>query len=408
MLQMVALKELDDRRLNTTLVSPQSPLAKNLGSFLTVVMTRQNTVLLSNPNGRQSKLAEESILWKGICFKPFRSEINPTEIERIATPPIDLKASSSSTHPHLRTVDQWVKQSASEALSDPFSPRIVTKELPTPRPQEFIRPADQPTPVRKRHIKSRKPLGQDVPQTKSLVPNAILIDPIDCSAEFTATASLEAKHPVMINSDIGSYDKSSSGISEGSHSGHESLELKESARKEFSAAAIRPPAPNEPYPPPIKAPYMPLEPRTSSQIDDLDLDPVWQRNTVTTRKGGRLIDIPVMKFSVSEKVQSQRETDTRVVKRTMDQRKPAGFAKSSNSFVILLDSFEKATRRILEVARKSQGMPVDMQVQIGRILISPQSAIPEYKKRPFAVTEWPLAFPAANRVKKLETFFANM
>jgi hypothetical protein len=437
MLQMVPLKELPDRRLQTTLTPSNLPPVKNLGSHLTVVMLKKGVILSNAQNSRPLAYSniKEPHLWKFHLFGPY-GDGNSQPAQRLhdETPASDRMVSPAepSEHPVVRTVDQWIKQSASAVLADPFSPSAIPQAPPSPLQKPPGEPETQPPPVRKRHVRIRKPLGlggssadfADPPASdqavsnpalsNSTILNLVAIDASgsdtnlnqikDDSTQSSATKSLEANGHVTTDSDILSHDKSSSGPSEDT----ESQVIQDSSLIDVSNKSIG--VEDEqaaPYkvvarPPPIKAPYMPVQPKPSSNPDDSISGPTWTDQVVVNIPGASLIDVAPSTRSFQERVQRQSEVDTRSLKRTMNQQKPAPLAGSSNTLAMLYKNFELATSEILRLAQKAQG-PLTLQMEIGRILIGP--GLSEFKKKPFQVGEWPLAFPGG---RKLETLFTKV
>lgn len=402
LLEMVPLREVEDRRLHTTLISPQDPMVKHLGSHLTIVMRQKGLIILSNQTGRPSSYSSirEFALWKGYNFRNYGDkDAHVIQTDQPFTEPLDDSAPAIrlSDHPTVRTVQQWVKQSAAKAVSNPFSPNDVVNESPIPV-REIIAQADvQPTPVRKRHIKIRKPMGQDVPLRN--VPDPETNETKENSTASTATTSVKAP-----SSGHGKY---SSAVSEDSQSQvNETLNMVGN-QNEKAITIGQPQISSNAEPPPIEEPYMPAEHKQNTLADDSNTNPNWQRHTILNSKAGRLIDVPVLGSRIQEKVQSKSEYETRSVKRTMDQKKPASFPGLSNSPTHLLKSFEMALRGILVAAQKSQGT-LDLRMEIGRILIKPQSGLSEFKKKQFSPNQWSTVFPLKSNTEKLETTFTNM
>ena len=399
LLEMLPLREIEDRRLHTTLISPQDPILKHLGSHLTIVMRHKGLIILSNQSGRPSSYASirEFALWKSYNFKNYGdADVHTMQTDQTFMEPSNDSAPVPhlSEHPTVRTVQQWVKQSASKAASNPFVPHAVADEPPAPIREAIAEPDVQPTPVRKRHIKIRKPMGRDTAIRK--VPDPDSTESKDTSTASTATTSLKAA----------SSEKYSSGVSEDSQSqDNETLNVRIQVEK--VVARSQPQISSKVEPPPIEEPYMPAEPKQNTLADDASPNPHWQRQTVLSARVGKLIDVAALGSRVQEKVQSRSEYETRSIKRTMEQKKPASFAGSSSSPAILLRNFEMAVKGILGAAQKSQG-PLDLQMEIGRILIKPQSGVSEHKRKQFSPGQWSTVFPLNIKTEKHETTFTNM
>lgn len=425
MLQMVTLKELPDRKLQTTLTPSYLPPVKNLGSHLVVAMLKKGAIVPTVQNGRpMSSNPKESQMWKSHLFGPYGDENIPI------TQRLGDRASSPdrlvSEHSSGRSVDQWVKQSAEAALADPFLPSTIPQAPPSPVRNPPPEPEVQAPPARKRHIRVRKPLGLDVPSTAAAdppvqeqpppnrVPTAsheVVNDTSssevnttrDNSTQSSATKSLDENH-VVADIDLLTNDLSSSGPFEDTRGRMHKTQAATDSH-EYTVTEDEQTASNRAFrsPPPIKAPYMPAEPKASSSLDDSVSDPTWTDQVVISMPSMNLIDLTPSRQSFQERVQRESEVDTRSIKRTMHQKKPATLAGSSNTLATY-KNFELATTEVLKLAQKAQG-PVTLQMEIGRILIGPQPSYSDVKKRPFAVADWSLVFPGG---RKLETLFTKV
>lgn len=438
MLQMVPLKEFPDRRLQTTLTPSNLPPVKNLSNHLAVAMLKKGAIISTVQNGRplsHSNL-KECQLWKSHLFGSYGDENVPTAQGLgggIPSPDRLTSPAQSLGRPDGRTVDQWIKQSAATGFADPFSPSTVPQVPPSPIRKPSPEPEIQPPPVRKRHIRVRKPLGVEtsstdiadpiVPHQETVVhpapsdpniPNGVAADTSssdvnlsstkDDSTQSTGIKSLEANHHAIAD-DVLLHDKSTSGpleeIQNHVNGVPDLIDSHENTSTEDEQVAINNAVL---FPPPIKAPYMPAEPKPSSNPDDSVSEPTWTDQVVVGIPGGSLIDLSPSRGSLQERVQRESEVDTRSVKRTMNQKKPALLAGSSNSLATFYKNFELASTEILKLAQKAQG-PLTLQMEIGRILIGPQSSSSEVKKKPFAVSDWSLVFPGG---RKVETPFTKV
>lgn len=439
MLQMVPLKELPDRRLQTTLTPSNLPPVKNLSNHLAVAMLKKGVIISTVQNGRPLSYSnlKENQLWKSHLFGSYGDENIPMpqglgggapSSDRLASP------AQSIGHTDGSTVDQWIKQSAAAGLADPFSPSTVPQAPPSLIHKPSPEPEIQPPPARKRHIRVRKPMGVEtssaeiadptVPPQESVshlapsdpnIPNGVAADTSssdmnlsttrDDSTQSTGTKSLEANHHAIADDDLLGYDKSSSGPPEETHNHVNNIaDLTDSHKntltedeKVASNKAVL-------FPPPIKAPYMPAEPKPSSNPDDSVFAPTWTDQVVVSLPGASLIDLAPSRRPLQERIQRESEVDTRSVKRTMNQKKPALLAGSSNNLATLYKNLELASTEILKLAQKAQG-PLTLQMEIGRILIGPQPSSSEVKKKPFAVSDWSWVFPGG---RKLETPFTKV
>lgn len=427
MLQIVALNKLPDRKLQTTLTPSDLPPVKNLGSHLVVAMLKKGSIVPTVPNGRPPSNVKESQMWKSHLFGPYGDENIPItqRLDDRASSPDRLVSESSNG----RSVDQWIKQSAAAVLADPFLPSTLPQAPPSPVHKPPPEPEVAAPPARKRHIRVRKPMGLDVPSTPVADPpvqEPKTSDPIlttshevvndtsssevnttrDNSTQSSATKSLDDETHVVANVDLLTNDLSNSGPFEEARGQMSKTQVTIDSSHEYSVTEDEQVASSKALrsPPPIKAPYMPAQQKASSSLDESVSDPTWTDQVVVSVPAAYLIDVMPSRQPLQEQVQRESEVDTRSVKRTMHQRKPASLAGSSNTLATLYKNFELATVDILKLAQKAQG-PVTLQMEIGRILIGPQPSYSEIKKRPFAVIDWSLVFPGG---RKLETPFTKV
>lgn len=433
MLQMVPLKDIPDRRLQTTL-TPNLPHVKNLSSHLAVVILKKGIIQPTVQNGRPLSHAnlKESQLFKSHLFGPYGDENIPIA-QRLgdgASSPECLNPPAQvSGHQDSRTVDQWIKQSAAAVLANPFLPANDEQAPPSPVQKPPPEPEVQAPPPRKRHIRVRKPLGLDastavtdppvqggkLSDTNPTSSKEVIAD--NSSSDVTSTTKDESTQSSatksLLDDDIHVLaDKyslmnslSSSGPSDDARSQMEKIQaVADGSHKLISTDDEQMPSSKAILrPPPIRAPYMPAEQRSASNPDDSVSSPTWKDQIVISIPATNLIDVASPREPLRERVQRENEVDTRSIKRTMHQKKPALSTGSSNSLATLYKNFELATTEILKLAQRAQG-PVRLQMEIGRILIGPQPSSTEVKKRPFAVIDWPLVFPGG---RKLETLFTK-
>lgn len=160
--------------------------------------------------------------------------------------------------------------------------------------------------------------------------------------------------------------------------------------------------------PPIEPPFMPIEANAPTQSEYGGSDSSWEKQLVHTGRAGKLVDDSLPRFNVKDRVQTTDEIQSREFRHTMNQRKSAsGAGNSKGGFVALLKEFESATISILELAQNSQG-PINLRMEIGRIMINHLSGSSEYKKKPFSVGEWSQVFPTKKGSSKLDSRFTNM
>lgn len=111
MLQTIALKDLNDQRLNTTLLNPQSHLCKTLQSALVVVMIVDGEVVRIKHSPRTET---GGLLWQDHTYKSF-GERNTMSISTGAAEGSGPKAMDTP-------IANWVQKSFFAPIGDPFSP----------------------------------------------------------------------------------------------------------------------------------------------------------------------------------------------------------------------------------------------------------------------------------------------
>lgn len=378
MLQMRTLRELKDRRLNTTLVPPSYPAIKHLGSHLTVIMIQQGVEITVDESGLPNP-SKQCLLWKDHDFKLcVAGSTNPPE-EDLAPPSPKVSSvplANGSVPTQVPKVDQWIKQSASGILENAFSPPAITKENRSSTHEAIVQPpVERPAPPpRKRHAKSRKPAG----------------------------VSADAQAPVQVPIPV--KDDSTESTTASPH------EVPRIEAPPMEPPHMEPP-PIEPHPiepPPIEPPFMPIEANTPTQSEYGGSDPSWEKQVVNTGRAGQLVDDSLPRFNVKDRIQSTDEIQSREFRHTMNQRKSAsGAGNSKGDFVALLKEFELATISILELAQNAQG-PIHVRMEIGRIMINHLSGSSEYKKKLFSVGDWSQVFPTKKGSSKLDSRFTNM
>ena len=123
---MVALRELCDRRLATTLVP--SDIGKKLGNQLVVVMNKSGQIY---PDSSQSKPTRpfdiESILWKDVPCASIGRAATPLHSDRLSNkeePAVATKIGAAEREGSYLTLEEWIERSATTVriATDPFLP----------------------------------------------------------------------------------------------------------------------------------------------------------------------------------------------------------------------------------------------------------------------------------------------
>ena len=110
---------------------------------------------------------------------------------------------------------------------------------------------------------------------------------------------------------------------------------------------------------------------------------------------------------IEETVQDTSELDSRKVKRTMNQQKSTTSTSRSLGATALFQKIESATIKILELSRHTPGI-LALKVNIGRVLTAPKGIVQNYRKNPFAASEWSTIFHTRKESGDAQTLFANM
>ncbi len=402
-LQMLPLKDSLGRKLSTTLVSAASPHLNLLHNYLTIeVISEGGFDIQSRVQSRPSNRAA-CRLWREHPYKTYGDGSYNAAIYRYG-PGTQAQSNEGSNgtpaKPTIRTVDQWVEQSAA-AADNPFVPLHQAEE-----PPKFDDTADgfQTNPElpvgRTRYIKTRKAKG--IPDLPNL-------------AQSVAT-SCDSRMPV--NSASSSRSPSKSGSKTGEEYGSQRNDDSASTEPSVVGAVI----PNL-VPPPIEPPFMP-DPSVAS--NELVARATWEAHIVPNVRANTSLlgfdpDEPQKEspeeplkveskqsprsFDIEEKVQQVNEFETRQIRYTMNQRKASTQVGSGTT--ALLRSFESKLTQILRCTRSFVGH-VRLRVNIGRILINHQTGSAESKKQPFVPNQWPRVFPAQGGTSNLETVFTEM
>ena len=430
MLQLLPLKELKDRRLTTTLISPSGRLVKNVGSHYCVVMMKDGNVY---PTGqpraldRSTSVEVTSKLWTNAVSKPYQAKAVNESTSVQASSAVTEKLSNPFLPPRKTgEISQWVEQSAIQSASDPFSPPPLppAKTLPqgvglsdSPSVQAQEPPAERVSPP-KRAGRIRKPKGAaeepplDVgdamaPAADTEPPNvqSLMQDVSIASAEALPAgahaATLRATSMGPASNEIGS--------SAVSGTGHTDINIPElvatpsiDTTPSIKTGASSTRGPNYRGLPALQPPYMPAVSTTSTSTSR---NPSWA--AVTSAKEGRLIDFtssPTPEEASKDRTQNKKEDTSWQVKNTMGQRKPSPQVGRGSTGVTA--AYDKIAAQLFELVRSAPGV-VSIETAIGRLLINPKSGTGEYKKTRFAIVQWPLVFPNKDGIVKLMTTFTE-
>lgn len=401
------LKELNDRRLATSLVSPE--LVKKLRNQLTVVMIKDGQVFPDFAVSKNKRSFDtESMLWKAIPYKSIgrsndksSSNLEALSAENELEDTTSIAGAASTLEGRYRTLSEWVDESVATVpiATDPFVP--LSDEVDTkPTVIGDITQNQTKTPPRKRPVKARKAKG-------AIAEDAMLKElPIAKPAENDTTSVNEPSQSSQANYSPEELRTISNTSVEGTEkrtysqaSNRNEIIFTPGTYAEDLAQTQVPDAPE------IEPPYMPAKSSTSGfTSNSLSSQPVWVNSRVPRVRVGTLIDVLAPEPSKTER--GKRDKDVQSLIRTMNQRKapvPNGPAQGENS---ALKQYGDAAAELLAMTRTTQGH-VKIELSIGRLLINYQSGSSEFKKRPFNVGEWAKVFPNPSTPVRLHTFITE-
>ena len=373
MLQITPLKDINDVRLNTTLLSSRSSLFASLQNASVVAMI-QGGKLVPVKQGIGQKKSTGFSIWKDHPYKTFgdQADSGTEDPQNVST----LLSNGNMLAEKLATpIGRWVQQDSSE-YEDAFKPAL-NSELP-----EML--AD---------------ISQTIPPPNSSPPK-----PITRRAR-TVRGAIQKTNPIPPTALVPAPPKVKSLI--------DHQEESQIISEDMPLIKLQAPSPRDVDPatsrvngaPKIEPPYMPpsknhastmrppgytgaiLDFQTMSNLDDLIK---WEGKVVHGDKGGRLLDLK----ENEDKMSSHKKKDLRY---TMNQKKPQ--QRLTGSQTEMMKNFEKAARQMLVIALPLEG-PLNFEVGIGRLLVNPQNGSSEFK-RPFAMTEWSSVFPVKDGVNKV-------
>ena len=365
MLQMVALKDLGDRRLGTTLLHPSSPLFKCLRSALVIALVKNGDFV---PIEQEPRVDGQRLsLWENCPYKSIGCDklSQPKEIR------LHDDTNDSPSKENATPISQWLNQAT--AVENPFLPcskeHNSTDIKPGINHKPQIEPISQP----------KKPMTKRARTAKmNAAPQAII------STKSVEVTSEKRETLTQANSANGFLDRTSD---------LKSPDTIPIVNKEnLSSVHIH-------QPPDIEPPFM-LSADSVSSRGSKPSTAEWETHIALGNKAGSLIDDPP-----PGKSQNTKQSKYKELKWTMHQKKPSGRPVRGN--LARLQEFEDKISQLLTLVPSWPGR-IGLQVNIGRLLISHQAGSIEFKKRPFATSEWPSAFQTRNTVTKLQIHFSEM
>jgi len=382
MLQMVALKDLKDNRVETTLLSLESPLIRRNALVVSIIKGGEPAPL------KQSgilPMANEKSLWIDFPYQSFGSQMDVSQKPIQVATPVANNA----------LVEQWVQQDGRSQYLDPFQPDPKSQESVVQELSEgtTYRAPLEPTPTIKPTTKrSRAAKGAS---------KAAIISALETATPAATKVVTPAANPTVVPvlvqkvTLIGTRVEAQSRfgtIREDSASRSPIAKENRLPFDEVTATLIESPhnAPSE-----SASPANLIVPSRSVIQGKPAQSVEWESKPVRGAKAGILIDV---------QENPENATSKKDLRRTMGQKRPKKNLSGSNTGMIR--DFEVAARQVLDVALLYQG-PTKIEVGIGRLLVNPQGGSAD-SRRPFTVAEWsPSSAPTKNGVNDFarETIF---
>lgn len=355
-LQIVPLKQLEDRRLATTLVDPSTALARNLVKFMCVIVREQDEegkrlpLKQPVPNGRST--ANRSLIWLDHKYKAFQHDPGQTWSEPKSTASPKKSKPAEVIKVGFQAVDEW-SQMCVEALADPFKPlpeerekfhSTTTIEQATPT----VMPPEEPE--RKRRAKKRKPQSANEIESwgtkaaNGYCPGATTIEP----QPILSSTPKARSHDTLVSM--------------------------------FDATL-----------PEIAEPYMPPDPQTIAP-KNLSEGLIY----AALSKSEHLVDYHDNELAQNLKPVAKPHVKKDDLRQTMRQKK--GPTADLASGILLLRT-KSALKDAIDLCRSTVGQ-LGLSVKIGRLLINPKTGSSEFKDRPFTPDQWHHVFPNSSATSR--------
>ena len=367
-LQVMPIKQLEDRRLATTLMDPSNPTTKHLGNYLCIVQISQNAegkmVPLSQPNRAGRSIVSTTKLWSDHRFKALREQgHHPPTTETYKPTNKDRSKVTTTPKRTTATVEDWVDINIA-TLTDPPNPfehlpqdhkRLQAQSEEAASSSKTTPALHVEEPERKRHVRKRRPQGAPAMQAE---------DPKKKDEEVEAKGTIESyadecesPKPVAV---------------EPNYPTSKARSTDHNAKPE---KFTRLPALAEPYMPAgVPQPSLPIP-----------FHLVHGQGDVTERLIDFEDDQP--QSSSSSAAPRRREPELR---QTMRQKKGnAGSLAIGTS----LHQTKAALLNGLNLFRLLNGHSLSLSILVGRILIDHQTSPAEPNSKTFGVSQWNAVFP---------------
>ncbi len=357
-LQLIALKDLNDKRLVTTLV-PKGSVSKSLRDLCVLVLVKVSGIFPVNLKPATS--SQEFRLWNNYVHNFDQAR------DRVAaeTP-----------------IDKWVSEVNTDVQVDAFGPGSA---------METQHPVDVSIAYKGSLSPVKKPVTKRVRAARG-------------NPDASAKAFPESHHGH--DGKEGTHQENVAGSS-----GHSMTDIRSTSKE--SDSHHQPPAINPPYMPPPAMPsrsFSSTLSRTSRQV--IPSSSPWNavgRNS----KAGSLVDVSVPNEGfekdetarVIDSLYDNTRTEARHPKNTMNQKKAPTEAVIGGD-TSLVKSFENDITHMLVLGLPRTGR-VELIVDIGRLLVNQQYGSSEFKNRSFKTSELSLVLPKG-RETGFEPIFTNM
>ena len=335
---MIPLKSLNDARLNTTLLPSKSPFHNCLRNAMIVSMIQSGRPKLVNI-GTPLKKSLGILPWKDYPYTSFdmQSSASVKDLEMNFTR-IGHRSHVSGDFPN--PVDKWVQQDL-QVYEDAFKPSTEGEHHDKPK------------------------VNSSEPQMMTSEP------PPPPTRRARAVRGVSKSHSLDTT---GTYNAVESSRESANHS---EVQFQPDHDDQQPSRYVEAPKIEPPYMPSSADPKISVTSRDSAATRSTQpAAAAWENRIVPQVTGGLLVDV--------QGVKNVGPAPSKTFKNTMNQKKPQ--QRLTGSRTEMIKRFEKAAGQILRLALTQQG-PITFELSIGRLLINPQLASPEFRK-PFDLSEW--------------------
>ena len=377
-LQLIALKDLNDKRLITTLLRNDS-LIKSLRGLCVLILVKRSNIVQVKVSPTASNHGSQ--LWNDHVYNNSQAQ------DSIAT-----KTPKEPLEPETR-IDKWVSETTNpDVQMDVFRPGSAVVVQQSVDIEVLPKESLSPTPPMKKSSTKRA-------RTARGNPDAFNIAFDKSQDEHDGKEATSQENLVRFSGDQPTGNQST-------------IRESESHRQ--------PPSIDPPYMPPVIMPSRSLSKTPSMTMTSQHLKPDSSTWNVVVRgsKSGSLIDISVPNegraqgrklkdeaMTVIDNLYDTTKVKTRDLKYTMNQRK-APMQVFAGGDTALVKSFEETIIHLLALALPYTG-PIGFAVNIGRLLINQQGGSSEFKRRSFKTSEFSSVLPKGTTTG-FEIIFTNM